>query len=69
MGHAFLYYFNKKVFYLKMLSAIKSVASMADEKNMSLAYWWIYTGREGDLSQYHFLHHKTHTDWPGIKLG
>jgi hypothetical protein len=48
MGHAFLYYFDKKkVFYLKMLSACKSVASMADEKNMSLGYWWNYTGREG----------------------
>jgi hypothetical protein len=32
--------FQKKVFYLTMLSAIKRVASMADERNMSLGHWW-----------------------------
>jgi len=42
-GHAFVYYFNKKVFYLTMLPAIKSVASVTDERNMSLGHWWNYT--------------------------
>ena len=26
-----------------------------------------YSGRK--LSQYHFVHHKSHMDWPGIELG
>jgi len=39
-GYAFVYYFYRKAFYLTMLSAIKSIASMADERNMGLGHWW-----------------------------
>ena len=31
-----------------MLSAIKSVASTADERNMSLGHWWNYTEGGGE---------------------
>jgi hypothetical protein len=40
-----------------------------------MEYWWNDTGKgklnwlEKYLSQYQFVHHKFHLDWPALNLG
>ena len=42
---------------------------------MSVGHCWNDTDRgkpkywEGNLSKWHFIHHKCHIDWPGIEFG
>jgi hypothetical protein len=42
---------------------------------MSMEQWWNDTDRgkpkywERNLFQWHFVHHKSNVDWPGIELG
>jgi len=41
---------------------------------MSMDHWWHRTDKgkpkysQKMMSQYHFAHHKAHTDWPGTEL-
>jgi hypothetical protein len=48
------------------------IALMKDEWYVSMVHWWNDNERgklkypEKTLSQCHFVHHKSHTDWPGI---
>ena len=53
----------------------KDYIMLVKDTRKSMEHWWNYTNRrklmylEKHLSQYHFIHQKSHLDWPRIKPG
>jgi hypothetical protein len=49
------------------------MASVLDERHMSVEHWGNYTDRgkskysEKTLPQFHFVHHKLYVGWPGFE--
>ena len=57
-------------------SSACATGNISAKITISMGQWWNYTDRGGkpkysekNLSHFHFVHHKSHMDWPGMALG